>query len=58
MASLVTLRAEDKTGTDIETSATILTIIGLAAIIFVYILVLNHRQLKDDSVESKIGTLY
>ena len=58
MASLVAFRAVDKTGTNIGTSVVVLSIIGLAAIAFVYIQIRYRDQLGDDSVENKIGTLY
>ena len=58
LASLLALKAEDKTSEDIATSVAVLSIIGLAPITFVYVLKRDHHKLKDTSVEKMIGTLY
>ena len=58
MASLIALKAENKTNTDIITSSTTLTILGLAATIFVCALIRNKDKLGHTAVVSMIGTLY
>ena len=58
VASLVALKATDRTAIEVTTSSLIISMIGLAAIGFFILLSRCHDHLADAPVINKIGTLY